>query len=159
MGVSVSDRLDLADLAYAYATALDERDVEGFAALFTEDAHLGVYEPDAEQPLLGYDGRAEIAQAVGLLDPYGETMHVVSNHRVEVDGDRASGVVYCLAHHNTVRDGVPHNLVMRSATTTITGAQLPAGASNTARSCASGTSCGRCWTIARPSSCARAAPP
>jgi 3-phenylpropionate/cinnamic acid dioxygenase small subunit len=112
MGVSVSDRLDLADLAYAYATALDERDVEGFAALFTEDAHLGVYEPDAEQPLLGYDGRAEIAQAVGLLDPYGETMHVVSNHRVEVDGDRASGVVYCLAHHNTVRDGVPHNLVM-----------------------------------------------
>jgi len=112
VGVSVADRLELADLAYAYAAALDERDVEGFAALFTEDAHLGVYEPQAERPLLGYDGRGEIAQAVGLLDPYGETMHVVSNHRVEVDGDRGSGVVYCLAHHNTRRDGAPHNLVM-----------------------------------------------
>ena len=112
MAATVSDRLELADLAYAYAAALDERDVAGFAALFTEDAHLGVYEPDAELPLLGYDGRTEIAQAVGLLDPYGETMHVVSNHRVEVDGDQASGVVYCLAHHNTVRDGAPHNLVM-----------------------------------------------
>ena len=111
MGASVSDRLELADLAYAYATALDERDVDGFAALFTEDAHLGVYEPDAEQPLLGYDG-PQIAQAVGLLDVYGETMHVVSNHRVQVDGEEASGVVYCLAHHITVRDGAPHNLVM-----------------------------------------------
>jgi 3-phenylpropionate/cinnamic acid dioxygenase small subunit len=111
MGASVSDRLELGDLAYAYATALDERDVEGFAALFTRDGHLGVYEPDAEQPLLGYDG-ADIARAVGLLDDYGETMHVVSNHRVEVDGERASGVVYCRAHHTTVRDGARFDLVM-----------------------------------------------
>jgi 3-phenylpropionate/cinnamic acid dioxygenase small subunit len=111
MGASVSDRLELNDLAYAYASALDERDVDGFGALFTPDGHLGVYEPDAQQPLLGYDG-AEIARAVGLLDDYGETMHVVSNHRVEVDGDEGSGVVYCLAHHTTVRDGAPFNLVM-----------------------------------------------
>src|SRR5450432_119615 len=109
MAASVSDRLELADLAYAYAAA---RDVAAFAALFTEDAHLGVYEPGSERPLLGYDGRAQIADAVALLDPYGETMHVVSNHRVSVDGDQATGVVYCLAHHTTVRDDAPHNLVM-----------------------------------------------
>lgn len=112
MGVSASDRLELTDLVHAYAGALDARDVDGFAVLFTEDGHLGVYEPDAERPLIGYDGAGEIAQAVGLLDDYGETMHVVSNHRMEVDGDEGSGVVYCLAHHTTVRDGAPHNLVM-----------------------------------------------
>jgi ketosteroid isomerase-like protein len=112
MAAAVLDRLELADLAYAYAAALDERDVAAFAALFTEDAHLGVYDPESDVPLLGYDGRAQIADAVALLDPYGATMHVVSNHRVGVDGDEATGVVYCVAHHSTVRDGAPHNLVM-----------------------------------------------
>jgi 3-phenylpropionate/cinnamic acid dioxygenase small subunit len=112
MAASVSDRLELAELAYVYASALDERDVEGFAALFTQEGHRGVYEPDSDVALLGYDGRARIADAMALLDPYGETMHVVSNHRVQVDGDEAAGVVYCLAHHNTVRDGVMRNLVM-----------------------------------------------
>jgi len=112
MDSALRDQLELQDLAFAYATALDERDVSGFAALFTEDAHLGVYAPEATDPLLGYDGRDEIGQAVGLLDPYGPTMHVMSNHRVAIDGDSATGTVYCVANHSTVRDRTPHNLVM-----------------------------------------------
>jgi uncharacterized protein (TIGR02246 family) len=108
----ISDRLELQELAFAYAAALDERDAEAFAGLFTPDGHLGVYEPDPEQQLLGYDGRDEIRTAVALLDPYDETLHVMTNHRVVLDGDDATGTVYCLAHHITVRDGARHNLVM-----------------------------------------------
>jgi 3-phenylpropionate/cinnamic acid dioxygenase small subunit len=108
----MSDRLELQELAFAYAAALDERNSEAFAELFTPDAHLGVYEPDSETPLLGYDGHDEIRTAVALLDRYDETLHVMTNHRVTLDGDDATGTVYCLAHHITVREGTRHNLVM-----------------------------------------------
>jgi hypothetical protein len=108
----MSDRLDLQELAFAYAAALDERDGEAFAGLFTPNAHLGVYDPDSEKPLLGYDGHDEIRQAIALLDPYDETLHVMTNHRVALDGENATGTVYCLAHHISVRDGTRCNLVM-----------------------------------------------
>ena len=40
-------------------------------------------------------------------------MHVVSNHRVSVDGDQATGGVYCPSRTTTASATTPpHNLVM-----------------------------------------------
>lgn len=88
------------DLAGRYAVAVDDRDPAAVAALFTTDARF--VQPPAltrgdEKVTVGADA---IASAV--LDA---TAHLLSTHHavhqvvVDVDGDTASGVVYCLAHH------------------------------------------------------------
>lgn len=109
--MSISDRFALEDLVCDYADALDRRDVQAFVALFTGDAHLGVYEPESDKPLADYWG-AEIADAVSLVSIYPQTMHVISNLRFKLAGSTATGVVYCLAHHVTDYEDRPHDLVM-----------------------------------------------
>jgi ketosteroid isomerase-like protein len=108
----VAARLALQDLALDYAVALDERDAAAFGALFTEDAQLVVYEPGVADPLLSFDGRDAIASLLERFDQWGATMHMMTNHRVKLDGDAGTGLVYGLAHHTIERDGRPHTLVM-----------------------------------------------
>jgi ketosteroid isomerase-like protein len=112
MGSDQSERLAVQDLNLDYALALDERNGAAFCDLFTEDAIFVVYEPHSAEPLFGYTGRAELAGLMGHLDQWGPTLHVMTNHRVMLDGDCATGVVYGLAHHTTELDGRPHTLVM-----------------------------------------------
>lgn len=83
---------DLRALVDAYAVAADDRDGAAFGALFTDDACLIVGDHR-------YDGRTSISSVPGRLSKYRRTLHLVSTHRVHVDGDRATGTAYCEAHH------------------------------------------------------------
>jgi ketosteroid isomerase-like protein len=112
MPATPAERFELRDLVDAYATAIDERDTELLVSLFTPDANLFVVEDGREEELARYDGAAELARLMDRLDQYGPTMHVISNHRVRVDGASATGVAYCLAHHLAERDGATQDLVM-----------------------------------------------
>jgi 3-phenylpropionate/cinnamic acid dioxygenase small subunit len=109
---SVEDRLELQDLGHAYATAIDERDADRLVGLFTDDGHFGVHLPGVDEPFARFDGRDEIRTLMGMLEPYGDTMHLMTNHRVDVEGNTATGVVYCLAHHLTERNDTLEDLVM-----------------------------------------------
>lgn len=95
----IGTRMELRDLVDGYALAIDRRDPDAFSAVFTEDAELRIFEPDARAPFSVSAGRAEIALIVGMLDVYLDTQHLMANHVVTVDGDSATGVVYCLARH------------------------------------------------------------
>ena len=45
-------------------------------------------------------GAEQIASPLDYLDlHYGRTMHFVGTHVIDLDGDTATGLVYCLAHH------------------------------------------------------------
>lgn len=94
-------RLALADLSAAYAFAVDERDGSAFAAVFTADGRLEVHRPgDGGVPSSVSVGHLELAGVpAGLAARYGATRHVVGQARHTVDGDRATGLVYCTAHH------------------------------------------------------------
>jgi ketosteroid isomerase-like protein len=99
---AVADRLALRALADQYASAVDRRD---------RDAFLDVFHPDAVLVLLDHAdptvvtatraGHAELAAVTELIARYERTFHFVGNARYEIDGDRATGEVYCLAHHLT----------------------------------------------------------
>ena len=53
-------------------------------------------------------GRGEIAEAIKGLSRYDVTLHVVSNHYVEIEGDVATGESYCRASHiRPVEGGAP----------------------------------------------------
>ena len=98
----VADRLALRALADQYAWAVDRRDRDGF---------LGVFHPDGVLVLLDHAdptvvtatrrGHAELADITERIARYDKTFHFVGNARYEIDGDRATGEVYCLAHHLT----------------------------------------------------------
>jgi hypothetical protein len=109
---TVADTLALRELALAYAHHADRREPDRLAALFETDAELRMVQRGQEGAAVVSRGHRQIAAAVGRLRQFDTTYHLVANHRVEVDGDEATGEVYCVAHHVAERDGVRNDVVM-----------------------------------------------
>lgn len=93
------DRAALLDVAHAYARHADRIDAESLGALFVEDGVLRIVRRGVDGPPVERVGRSEIVGAIRRLDRYEKTFHLVGNHSYEVDGDAATGEVYCVAHH------------------------------------------------------------
>jgi hypothetical protein len=95
-----ADRLAIRELVDAYAFCADTRDAEGQKALFTDDTHFVVYMAgegsDASEDLCG---RESLTPVFDNLNTYDVTMHFNGQSTVALDGDRATGETYCLAHH------------------------------------------------------------
>ena len=89
---------ELRALVDAYALAVDERDRTDFSYLFAPDGVLVIAGADGAESHR-YVGRDEIATVPDRLARYERTFHLVSTHRCRIDGDTASGVAYCEAHH------------------------------------------------------------
>lgn len=98
---ALTDRSAILDAVVAYATAVDVRDWEKLAALFTDDARWE-YSATGER----VEGpRAIVARISGGIERLDTTQHVNSNHVITLDGDRAEHTCYFLAQH--IRRGLP----------------------------------------------------
>jgi hypothetical protein len=87
------DRAQISDLLVAMARALDDRDGDGYAALYTEDGVLKLGE-------MRVQGREPLAASVAdNLGGYGAVWHLSANHAIELDGDRARTRSYVLGAH------------------------------------------------------------
>lgn len=94
------DIVELNQLAFRYAAAVDACDVAMFERVFTADARLHSYHPGAEQPFADLTGHAQLAAIPNTMrGMYRATTHMMTNHLVEVDGDEATGSVLCTARH------------------------------------------------------------
>jgi ketosteroid isomerase-like protein len=86
------DREAVRDVVFRYAVRLDDRDAEGVAACFTDDARLSFNDHALE-----YEGREAIlsvyrvALGVGPGANGERTTHLTSNVLVECRGDQATG--------------------------------------------------------------------
>jgi hypothetical protein len=102
-GLSVpqlADQLAIRRLVDAYAYCADRRDATGQMALFTEDTDFLVYmDSRSVSPTQHLRWRAALAPVFDELNAYVTTMHFNGQSTVVLDGDHASGVTYCLAHH------------------------------------------------------------
>jgi hypothetical protein len=109
-----ADRLALRALVDSYASAVDRLDAGLFASLWTDDAVLSVHFPDGRPPveLRGDDIRG-VPQR--LDDLWQRTFHLLANHLVRLDGDRAAGEAYCVAQHvtDTGRVAYDHEMTIR----------------------------------------------
>src|SRR6202790_3600559 len=99
-----ADRLAIRELVEAYAHCADRRDANGQIALFTDDTHFVVYmnakDPKPSQELYS---RQALAPVFADLNRYAATMHFLGQSTIlTLTGDRATGEVYCLAHHLTI---------------------------------------------------------
>jgi hypothetical protein len=102
----LANRLAIRELVDAYAHCADRRDAVGQKALFTEDTHFVVYmDGQGSQPTQALDGRDALTPVFDDLNRYTATMHFNGQSTISLDGDRATGESYCIAHHLFLDDG------------------------------------------------------
>jgi hypothetical protein len=95
-----ADRLAIRELVDAYAFCADRRDAEGQKALFTDDTHFVVYMAgEGSEATDDLHGRESLTPVFENLNTYEVTMHFNGQSTVALDGERATGETYCLAHH------------------------------------------------------------
>jgi SnoaL-like domain len=101
-----ADRLALRELFDAYAHCADRRDAEGQKALFSEDTRFAVYmEGEGREPTYVLEGREALTPVFADLNRYEVTTHFNGQSTVTIDGNRATGESYTIAHHLFTEDG------------------------------------------------------
>lgn len=95
-----ADRLAIRELFDAYAHCADRRDAEGQKALFTVDTRFAVYmQGEKSEPTYVLRGRDALTPVFADLKRYETTTHFNGQSTVVLDGDRATGESYTIAHH------------------------------------------------------------
>lgn len=95
-----ADRLAIRQLVQDYGITVDAADRAGLAELYAPDGTF--VRPNGE----AIEGRDQVVEfTVSVIEKFAITRHLVLNHRSVVDGDTASGVTYCTAHHLLRKDG------------------------------------------------------
>src|SRR5450631_3990043 len=108
----LEDVIALRSLAERYAQAIDTRDRAGLGHLFMPTARLISYRPEiSDGPAFELSGPSEIATLLDQLAHYIRTFHLVANQICDFNGDQATGIVYCLAHHLGKDDGGGYEVV------------------------------------------------
>jgi hypothetical protein len=88
----------LRSLSETYARAADRRDPDRFAGVFLPDGLLEVFYPGQSVPRR-HQGHAEIRATGERLSRFRLTMHMLGQSTLEIEGEEATGEVYCVAHH------------------------------------------------------------
>jgi len=103
-----ADRLSIRNLVDQYAYCADTRDAQGQMALFTEDTQFIVFmDAKAPEPTQVINKKADLFPVFDNLNTYRATMHFNGQSTVlELNDDTATGMAYCIAHHQTITDGV-----------------------------------------------------
>jgi ketosteroid isomerase-like protein len=101
-----ADRLAIRELVDAYAHCADRRDADGQKSLFTEDTHFVVYmDGEGTEPTQELRGREALTPVFADLNRYEATTHFNGQSTIALEGNRATGESYCLAHHLFTEEG------------------------------------------------------
>jgi hypothetical protein len=101
-----ADRLAIRELFDAYAHCADRRDAERQKALFTADTRFAVYmSGPGTEPTYVLEGREALTPVFADLNRYEATTHFNGQSTVVLDGERATGESYTIAHHLSTTDG------------------------------------------------------
>ena len=84
----MTDHEAIRQLAAWYAVAVDSRDLDRLVGLFVDDVRVG-------RDTYGREALRESFDA--SLRGIGKSILNVGTHAIEIDGDRAIGLVYCLS--------------------------------------------------------------
>jgi hypothetical protein len=95
-----ADRVALRRLVDSWARCADRRLAEEQSNLFVEDGTILNYEgdPATHKPHSTIKGRVAIRTALAVLNKFTVTLHMNGQSEVAIQGDRAIGETYCLAH-------------------------------------------------------------
>jgi SnoaL-like domain len=103
--VEAADRLALRELFDAYAHCAELRDAEGQKALFTDDTVFAIYMAgEGSEATYVLHGREALTPVFDDLNRYEVTTHFNGQSTITLDGDRATGESYTIAHHLFTED-------------------------------------------------------
>jgi hypothetical protein len=98
----MSDRLEIDDLINTYAVAVDRRDDTLFAALWVAGSQMVVdYGRTGLGTVAEYSFPEEISRFLERLRQFDRSLHCLTTRRIVVDGEAATGELYCDAHYVT----------------------------------------------------------
>jgi hypothetical protein len=101
-----ANRLAIRELFDAYAHCADRRDADGQKALFTVDTRFAVFmDGEGTEPTYVLEGRESLTPVFADLNRYKATTHFNGQSTINLDGDRATGESYTIAHHLFAEDG------------------------------------------------------
>ena len=101
-----ANRLAIRELVDAYAHCADRRDADGQRSLFTGDTQFVVYmDGQGSEPTQVLDGREALTPVFDGLNRYQATVHFNGQSTIALDGERATGESYCIAHHLFTENG------------------------------------------------------
>lgn len=89
------ERNEIIDVFNRYAVGVDRRDRDLYRSCFCDE--IGVQVGDGVSKNCPADEWVE--QAFRALSGFQATQHIITNHMVELDGDRARGSAYLQARH------------------------------------------------------------
>ncbi|WP_436414001.1 nuclear transport factor 2 family protein [Petrimonas sp.] len=93
--VEIEDRLALKELVDRFSILSDIKHAQAQALLFTEDAVVETYQGDKLTVTL--QGREQIAEVFGnFLNSMETVYHINGQQTVELNGNNATGISYCL---------------------------------------------------------------
>ena len=92
------DRMEIIDVENRYAMGVDTRDSELHGSCFAEELEVDMSGMGAGEPMK-MSGKAWAEQAVSLVSIFEATQHMITNHVITIDGDRATCVAYVKAQH------------------------------------------------------------
>jgi hypothetical protein len=105
-GTEAADRLQIRELVDAYAHCADRRDAKGQMSLFTKDTHFVVFmDARSEKPSMELNRQEDLAPVFDDLNKYEVTTHFMGQSTIVLDGNRATGETYCIAHHVLASEG------------------------------------------------------
>jgi hypothetical protein len=98
------DRADVVETVHLYATGVDTKDFELYRSIFADqiEVDFSSYIPDSGPMAISADDW--VASIKPLFVGLDATQHSMSNARVEIDGDRATCVMYMQAEHVLAND-------------------------------------------------------
>ena len=92
-------RINIEEQIYAYAIALDEKNWEGLNNVFTEDAETIYGSKNSTAPFVCKNRKEIIKMCEEGLANVGSTQHLVSNLRIQVEGNTAISKSSALIQH------------------------------------------------------------
>lgn len=97
--MDATDHVALRLLVDRYAIAIDRRDAATLKELFVPDGGIDVHLAGRAEPVAQLRGEAGMGALIDALAVYADTLHLVANFAPTVEGDSATAVTYCVAHH------------------------------------------------------------
>ncbi len=92
------DRTEIIETQTRYATGVDRRDRELYRSCFTDEIELDMSEMGMGDPArIPADVWAE--QVMTLVSAFKSTQHIITNHTITLEGDKANCTAYLQAQH------------------------------------------------------------